>query len=206
MTTLHPTALDLDAITAKRWAEPEDFSPAEFSRAQEFYASMRVHDERLHRVRAHAGDLIRQWTGFEPRDVGSFGIGLNLETSDLDLGIGYPVERRAELMEAMSEHARFLGERNTSSTTTRLVFAFELEDVEVDLSALAPEDFTVANRMLDQIADTMTQPERIAHTWVKHLLRSSGRLEDYAAWKLVTYGRFCPEFNWVPIPEKAGDH
>jgi hypothetical protein len=39
---------------------------------------------------------------------------------------------------------------------------------------------------------------------VKHLLRQTGRLEDYAAWKLVTYARFCPEFTWVPIPEKAG--
>jgi hypothetical protein len=45
--------------------------------------------------------------------------------------------------------------------------------------------------------------ERIAHTWVKHLLRSAGRMDEYAEWKLVTYARFCPEFNWVPIPESA---
>lgn len=34
-------------------------------------------------------------------------------------------------------------------------------------------------------------------------------LEAYAAWKLVTYQRFCPEFNWVPVrrrplPDRAG--
>jgi hypothetical protein len=40
-----------------------------------------------------------------------------------------------------------------------------------------------------------------AHTWIKHLLRSSGRMGEYAEWKLVTYSRFCPEFTWVPIPE-----
>ena len=49
-----------------------------------------------------------------------------------------------------------------------------------------------------------TFPERVCHTWVKHQLRERGRLAEYAAWKLVTYRRFCPEFNWVPIPEKAG--
>jgi len=43
----------------------------------------------------------------------------------------------------------------------------------------------------------------VCHTWVKYLLRAQGRLEEYAAWKLVTYRRFCPEFNWVPIPEKT---
>ena len=47
----------------------------------------------------------------------------------------------------------------------------------------------------------MSREERIAHTWVKHLLREAGRLEDYARWKLVVYAKYCPEFNWVPIPE-----
>jgi hypothetical protein len=36
-----------------------------------------------------------------------------------------------------------------------------------------------------------------------HAARPGQGLEDYVAWKLVTYRRFCPEFNWVPIPEKA---
>ena len=67
----------------------------------------------------------------------------------------------------------------------------------------AEEDFTVACRMLDQIEQTMTLEERVCHTWVKYLLRGQGCLDEYAAWKLVTYRRFCPEFNWVPIPEKA---
>jgi hypothetical protein len=61
----------------------------------------------------------------------------------------------------------------------------------------------VACRMLDQIEQAMSLPERVCHTWVKHLLHAQGCLEEYAAWKLVTYRRFCPEFNWVPIPEKA---
>lgn len=83
------------------------------------------------------------------------------------------------------------------------MFLFTVEGIEIDLSALTVEDFTVACRMLDQIETGMTREERIAHTWVKHQLRATGRLEDYARWKLVVYAKYCPEFNWVPIPEPA---
>ncbi len=155
------------------------------------------------RLRASVADLIRVWTGRDSRDVGSFGLQLNLETSDLDLAIGYPQDRRDVLIDALAAHAEFKGERKTRFSTSRLVFAFTVEGVEVDLSALTEEDYVVACRMLGEIESTMTEPERIAHTWVKYLLRSTGRAQDYAAWKLCTYARFCPEFNWVPIPEKV---
>jgi hypothetical protein len=197
------TDLDLAALQAKGWADRGDFPETEYLRALAFYRAMRSHDDRLHRVREQASGLIEQWTGRMPRDVGSFGTSLNLETSDLDLGIGYPISQRDELMAALANTTEFLGERYTRFSTTRLVFSFIVEGVQIDLSALTEEDFTVACRMLDQIAETMTFEERVCHTWVKYLLRRQGRLEDYAAWKLVTYRRFCPEFNWVPIPEKA---
>jgi hypothetical protein len=123
-------------------------------------------------------------------------------------------QRREALTAALAAHSSFKGEWVTrfptaeradggSGTTTRLVFAFTVDGVEVDLSALTEEDFVVACRMLDDIEANMTEQERIAHTWVKHLLRSAGRLTEYAEWKLVTYARFCPEFTWVPISEPA---
>ena len=62
----------------------------------------------------------------------------------------------------------------------------------------------VRRRVADAVSPfqaTMTEQEQIAHTWIKHLLHSSGRMNEYAEWKLVTYARFCPEFSWVPIPE-----
>lgn len=195
------TALDVDAIVAARWAVPELFPEEELTQAEAFWLARRAEDERLLQVRTKAGQLVESWTGRTPRDVGSFGIQLNLETSDLDLGIGYPAADRQELMAALAPHTAFKGERRTRFTTTRLVFSFTVDDVEIDLSALTEEDFTVACRMLDEIGTGMSREERIAHTWVKHLLRSAGRIEEYAAWKLATYSRFCPEFNWVPIPE-----
>lgn len=195
------TELDLDAILAARWADPNVFPAAEFARAEAFWRAQRAQDDELLAVRVKAADLVREWTGRQSRDVGSFGLRLNLETSDLDLGIGYPVDQRDALITVLGPHTVFTGERKTRFSTTRLVFAFTVEGIEVDLSALTEEDFAVACRMLDEIEATMTEQEQIAHTWIKHLLRSSGRLSEYAEWKLVTYARFCPEFTWVPIPE-----
>ncbi|WP_440107229.1 hypothetical protein [Streptosporangium sp. H16] len=197
------TNLDLEAIMVTGWAVPESFTAEEFRRAEAFWRERRAEDERLLRVRTKAARLVESWTGQTPRDVGSFGIQLNLETSDLDLGIGYPVAGREELMAALAPHAGFKGERYTRFTTTRLVFSFEVDGVEIDLSALTEEDFVVACRVLDEIDTGMNRQERIAHTWVKHLLRATGRTQEYAAWKLATYSRYCPEFNWVPISEPA---
>ncbi len=138
------TELDLDAILAARWADPQAFPAAEFARAEAFWRARRARDEELVAVRAKAADLIRGWTGCQSRDVGSFGLRLNLETSDLDLGIGYPIDQRDTLITTLGPHTVFKGERKTRFSTTRLVFAFTVEDIEVDLSALTEEDFAVA--------------------------------------------------------------
>jgi hypothetical protein len=203
MTAAPETQLDLSAILASGWVVRGDFPAEEYGCALAFYEAMRQHDSRLSLVRQKASAMIEGWTGRVPRDVGSFGTRLNLETSDLDLGIGYPVDDRHHLMATLASCTEFLGERHTRFSTTRLVFAFTLDGVQIDLSALTEDDFAVACRMLSQIDETMTFDERVCHAWVKHLLRAQERLEDYAAWKLVTYRRFCPEFNWVPIPAKA---
>jgi hypothetical protein len=195
--------VDLQAILDAGWADPAALTRQELAAAEQFWIARRADDQRLEAARAHAGDLVRTWTGRVPRDVGSFGTRLNLDSSDLDLGIGYPVSEREQLMGVLADRAAFKGERFTRFNTTRLVYAFVCDGVEIDLSALTEEDFTVACRMLDQIEAGMTRDERIAHTWVKHQLRTAGRMEEYAAWKLVVYARYCPEFTWVPIPEPA---
>jgi hypothetical protein len=145
--------------------------------------------------------MIQEWTGRVPRDVGSFGTQVNLDSSDLDLGIGCAVEDRPALLDGVDGSAVLKGERWTSVTSSQQVFSFTVEGVEIDLSALTVDDFAVACRMLDQIEAGLSCEERIVHTWVKHQLREAGRLEDYARWKLVVYAKYCPEFNWVPIPD-----
>jgi hypothetical protein len=195
--------VDLDAILAKGWADPDDLTPAEFAAAEAFWRARRAHDDQLQATFDAASALVRRWTGCTPLDVGSFGTRLNLQSSDLDLGIGYPVENRSDLREALAAHTTFKDERYTRFDTTRLVFAFTCQGIDIDVSALAEEDFTVATRMLDQISSGMTREDRIAHTWIKNHLLQAGRTDDYARWKLVVYARYCPEFNWVPIPRSA---
>ena len=121
--------LDLDVILTARWADPAVFPAGEFARAEAFYRERREQDDALLAVRAKAASLIREWTGRDSRDVGSFGLRLNLESSDLDLGIGYPVQQRDALATALVAHSSFKGERVTrfaaeradggSATTTR---------------------------------------------------------------------------------------
>lgn len=96
--------LDLDAILAARWADPAVFPAGEFVRAKAFYRELREQDDALLAVRAKAASLIREWTGRNSRGVGSFGLRLNLESSDLDLGIGYPVQQRDALAAALVAH------------------------------------------------------------------------------------------------------
>jgi hypothetical protein len=195
--------MNLDDILAAGWANPSDLSSTEFAQAEQFWTERRADDTRLQDAYDSAAQLIETWTGRQPRDVGSFGTRLNLDSSDLDLGIAYPTADRHELIAALNPHTTYKGERYTRFDTTRLVFAFTHHDIDIDVSALTEEDFTVACRMLDQINTGMTRDERIAHTWIKHQLRTAGRHDDYAAWKLVVYARYCPEFNWVPISESA---
>lgn len=193
--------MDIEKILAAGWVTAADLGPAEYHRAEQFWQAKRADDAYLHAVREQATAMIQDWTGRRPRDVGSFGTQVNLDSSDLDLGIGCGVEDRPALLAAVAGRATFKGERWTSETSSRLVFSFTVEGIEIDLSALTVEDFAIACRMLDQIEAGMTCEERITHTWVKHLLREAGRLEDYARWKLVVYAKYCPEFTWVPIPE-----
>jgi hypothetical protein len=79
--------LDLDAILAARWVDPAVFPAGEFVRVEAFYRERREQDDALLGVRAKAASLIREWTGRDSRDVGSLGLRLNVESSDLDLGI-----------------------------------------------------------------------------------------------------------------------
>jgi hypothetical protein len=107
------SGLDLEPILAVRWADPAVFPAGELAKAQAFYRERRLKDDALLAIRAKAASLIREWTGRDSRDVGSFGLRLNLESSDLDLGIGYPVELRDELTGVLAGHSSFKGERIT---------------------------------------------------------------------------------------------
>ena len=84
--------------------------------------------------------MIQAWAGRTPRDVGSFGTRVKLDSSDLDLGIGCAVEDRPALLSAVDGRATVKGERWTSETSSRRMFSFVVEGIAIDLSALTVED------------------------------------------------------------------
>ena len=191
---LTETSLDLDAVLAARWADPRALPATEYRRAVAFYRERRRHDRRLLHGWREVAARIADWTGCAPRDLGSLGLRLNIATSDLDLGIGCPPERWPELLETLGARMRFEGQHPTWFATTRLAFTSTLGAVGIDLSVLTEEDFAITCAMLDRIDASMTEPERVAHAWVKQLLWQQRRLDDYASWKLAVYHRFFPEF------------
>ncbi len=50
---------------------------------------IRAHDQRLHAIATKAAALVRGWTGYHSEPLGSFSPGLNVDTSDLDLGLAF---------------------------------------------------------------------------------------------------------------------
>jgi hypothetical protein len=87
------------------------------------------------------------------------------------------------------------GEQPTRFATNRAAFAWRLEGVEIDITVLDPAALDTACRMIAQIRTAMTATERIAFTWVKHLLLQRGHTAAYQEWKHAPYRRYCPEFS-----------
>lgn len=176
-----------------------ELTPQEVQGAEHLYRIIRGQDGVLASVRMVAARHIEEWTSYAPRDVGSYGLGLNLCASDLDLGIGVPASDHDRVLTVLRAHTTFKGERRTSATSTRFVYLWQCRDVDVDISVLPTEDFEVVCRMLERIRAEMTHEEKVLHVWKKQQLYDAGRSGEYAEWKLGPYRKFCPQFDWVPI-------
>lgn len=184
--------IDAQALVRNDWVDPSQWPAGEFERAAAFYREAHAGDERTLGVRARACASLRTWTGLQAADIGSFALGLHLRGSDLDLGLGCPADARSDMIAALSSRTRFLGERQTRFHIPRLAFAWTLEGIEIDVTALSPEAFAAACRMISQIQTAMTFEERVAYTWVKHQLVLEGRYAAYASWKQAPFDRYCP--------------
>jgi hypothetical protein len=134
---------------------------------------------------------IVELTGYRAKNVGSFGLLLNLPGSDLDLAIGVPQADKDRVVAIFAkEGMKDEGERQTSLTTTRRVFKFTLEDVSIDIGVLPVGDFQVLVSSLERCRMEMTHAERVEHVWQKWTLKQEGRSEEYAQLKLAPYARF----------------
>lgn len=189
------TSLDLESIVARGWALAEDFAPAELARASRLWCHVRSMDTALAGVRDRAGHTVHLLVKSEWSDFGSHGLRLNLPGSDIDLGVGVKRDEWSRVQASLSKNANFLGIERTPFASTRMVFQWWIGESLVDLSVVTPEAYRDARNMISAIDAGMTQEDRIRFTWIKHQLKTSGNREEYAAWKLAPYRRFCPGYT-----------
>lgn len=168
-------------------------------RPEMFYDSIRAQDPRLAAIEAKAIKKVGELIGNTAIDVGSFGLLLNLPESDLDLAVGVPPSDAPRALAILRAAMQFKGERKTSAATTRHIFAFAVDDVEIDLGVLPETDLRILEQGLNRCRAGMTRAERIEHVWKKWQLKKANRRAEYARLKLEPYRQFCPSFLWTPI-------
>jgi hypothetical protein len=173
----------------------------EYSKALALYTDIRNDDKRLAAVEDEAISIIQKITGYVAIDVGSFGLQLNLEGSDLDIAIGVPKLDESRVLNALTEKFKYKGKRRTSTTTERHLFGFFVRGVEIDVGVLPDSDFHDLSAALQNYHREITLEEKVTHVWHKYQLKVAGKKQEYAKLKLYPYARFCPEFEWVPILE-----
>lgn len=171
----------------------------EFTRAEALYDQIRGDDPRILAIRSRAVDRIERATGYRAADVGSFGLELNLPDSDLDLAIGVPPSDLLRVLDALTARYSYKGERVSSATTSRHVFCFEQDGIEIDVGVLPDRDLAALEEGLDRCRRQMTRLEKVEHVWHKHRLKQAGEEQAYARLKLESYAKYCPTFLWQPI-------
>jgi Nucleotidyltransferase domain len=175
------------------------FNTEEWEQALLFYGEIRKNDEAISQIENKAITYIRELIGYTAEDVGSFGLGLNLPDSDLDLAVGVSNNDLQRVILILKENLNFKGERRTTDRSSRYVFVTELEKVEIDVGVMPDEDMKILRKSLEACRKKMTQNEKIEHVWEKYKLKRDGMMQEYAALKLIPYRTFCPTFSWIPI-------
>jgi hypothetical protein len=171
----------------------------ELPRALAFYDQVRVRDPALRRANEAAIDLIHRETAYTPENVGSFGIGVNLPDSDLDLIIGVPTEDVPRVLGRLSRFMTYHGRRRSTPTSTREIFHGRVDGIAIDLGVLPPDDFTAVVAGARRWRDEMTRDEKALYVWMKKRLKESRAAREYATFKIMASRRYIPRFEWVPV-------
>ncbi|MBF6187034.1 MULTISPECIES: hypothetical protein [Nocardia] len=197
-------SIDLEAIVGSGWVTLEELEPDDMHLACKYWAQTRARDPELQLIQRHATERVYRWTGRHPANIGSSALLLNTASSDLDLGIGIP----KQLWECTTASVGALQEARCESTrfgNTRLAHGWTEGNVEIDLTILDTLDFQESIDMMNRIRRQMRRDERIAFTWIKHLLEQSGNAELRRRWKLAPYMRYCSDFSPIKIVNESAE-
>jgi hypothetical protein len=170
------------------------------------YREIRANDKSLAMIEGKAIHLLRSITGLDPVNVGSFGLLLNISSSDIDLGIGvFATNHFQRICERLSQaHFKYKQARETryiseDLTTKRFVFSKVMGEIDIDVSIYHDCDLRLLTEGSYTCRTSMTKIEKSEHTWNKVTLKKSNMTEEYNLYKLEPYIMYNPGFKWVSI-------
>ncbi|WP_042370262.1 hypothetical protein [Streptacidiphilus neutrinimicus] len=176
---------DLDAVLAVGWVDLGHLAPGERRLASRFYETAAVDRARLRAVQEVARSSYEEWTGSRPHPMGSSYAGTALGCSDIDLYAPMPegCGSLGELETLLAGRAVYRKTRPGPTGEDRHLFSYHEGGTRVDLNFVPPSDYRLALAVVHEIRRGLTREDRVAHTWVKHLLQERAADDSYDAWK-----------------------
>ena len=176
---------DLHAILHAGRIRLHQLALAEQGLAEQFYATLASRRADLAVATARAIAASRSRGLAELQAMGSSQYGTALHDSDIDLYAPIPptCADLGPLRALLDGHAEYRKTRSVPTAGPRHLFDFQQDGIDVDLNLVEPADYRLAVTVVQEIAAALTGPDRIANTWIKHLLRERGHADAYDQWK-----------------------
>jgi hypothetical protein len=176
---------DLQRILHAGWVSLDEFTEDEQRRSVRFYQSLAGQRWQLARAQRQAVAVVRHWSGQTPVVMGSSRFGTALHASDVDLYVATPGGQPTltHLRTLLDGRATYRKTRTGPTGHDRHLFTFRQGETSVDLNFVPTGDYHLARTVIQEIADAFTDPDRTAHTWIKHLTRLHRTRQDYEQWK-----------------------
>lgn len=190
-------------MTDAGWVQLDDLHPAERQLAVRFYVSCGKVRQDLADLQGAAQAACEQWTGNRPHPMGSSYAGTALSSSDIDLYAPLPKRCSSldDLRELLTGRAVYRKTRPGPTGKDRHLFSYTQDTTRVDLNFVPAGDYQLALTVVHEIAAGLTTEDRIAHTWIKHLLHARGDEEAYDRWKTAMRLRMSPTLRALMAPE-----
>jgi hypothetical protein len=193
-------------VTGAGWVQLDDLHPEERQLAVDFYIACDQVRHALADIQETAQLACEQWTGNRPHPMGSSYAGTALSSSDIDLYAPLPklCGSLDDLRQLLAGRAVYRKTRPGPTGQDRHLFSYTQAATRVDLNFVPADDYRLALTVVHEIATGLTEEDRIAHTWVKHLLHARGDDEGYDLWKTAMRLRMSPTLRALMAPGGAG--
>jgi hypothetical protein len=175
----------LRAVLEAGWSDIEALHPRERQRARSYYAGCHRHRLRLAAVQQTARSACQQWTAQWAHPMGSSYAGTALPGSDIDLYACIPAAcpDLTALEELLHGRAAYQKTRPGPTGQARHLFTYQHQATKIDLNFVPPADYQLALTVVHEISASMTDDDRVAHTWIKYLLHQRQDFDAYDQWK-----------------------